>query len=324
MINKMKRVNLFFIAAFVAASSMLIVSCGDDPVDDPEVTVKVKYSDGQYDDNLGTNAEVVKDKGIDVTFSINFKQGTNKMSEIHITSTIQDIGTFAVWDTTKMQGGILNLKGGKVFDKTIKTTVGAVTEKFEFTMIDTKDNPYSFILTVVPSHIKNPPTTPVLPGSYSSSTVKLYGQSSNAGGSSYSLKLGRDVKLDEARSQPQTIDFMYYYGTTNKATISSPKDGQITDIFSSVSGWTKRNDTKFAQVTLPTGTSVPSNEQHDTWWSSIPAEADILLTKAADLKVNDVYAFKVEGDSKIRVFVVTATGTATASGNITLRIIEKN
>jgi len=319
MINKMKRVNSFLIAAFVAASAMFVTSCGnDDEVEDPEVTVKVTTSDKPtMTENVGANATVTRDEGIIVTFDIDFKQGTNKMSSISITSTVDGIGTFAVWDTTKMEGGMLNLKGGKTFSKSITTKVGKVTETFEFKMVDTKSNPSSFTLIVKPT----PSTDPEPPaGSYSSSTVKLYGQTSSAGGSSYSYQMGRDLKLTEAKSQSAVVDFMYYYGSTNEATISSPKDDQITQIFSSVSSWSVKNDTRFAKVD---GVSVPSDNSHDSWWSSVPAAADITATKATKLAPNDVYAFKT-ADGKVRVFVVTNIGVKSGAGDITLRIIEKN
>jgi len=323
MINKMKRVNSFLIAAFVAASALMVASCSDDDeVDDPAIAVKVTYSSAPtITETISANAVVTKDEGIGVKFDINFKQGTNKMSDIHISTTIDGIGTYAVWDTTGMEGGPLNFKGGKEFDKTISTTVGKATETFKFEMVDKRGNPSSFTLTVKPTEV----TTPPAPGSYNTSSVKLYGQGSNLGGSFYAYKMGRDIKISEANSQKGSIDFIFYNGSGTGETglvISSP------DKATAFSAWGKNganeNSTKFQKVT---GAS-PSKENADSWWDEWDAySSDLDLDKAIDLKVGEAYFFKnttkpANTGSKKLAFIVKSV-TAGNAGTVELTIIEK-
>jgi len=322
MINKMKRVNSFLIAAFVAASSMFIVSCGSDDVEDPDVTVKVTSSDKPtITENVGANAEVVRDEGVDIKFDIDFTQGTNKMSSISITSTVDGIGTFAVWDTTKMQGGILNWKGGKEFDKTIKTTVGKVKETFEFKMVDAKGNPSSFTLSVHPTLPAVVPT----PGSYITSVVTLYGQGSNAGGSFYSTTLGRVLKQKEAEDanvKTKAVDFIYYYTEAKGAVLSSPNSEGAKAIFSK---WGTSSD-RATKFTLTGITSVPlfnGNVVNDAWWTAVAENAGTWITGAemTQLINGNVYALQTK-EGKIYAINVTGITTGTA-GTITLKIVEK-
>ena len=110
---------------------------------------------------------------------------------------------------------------------------------------------------------------------------------------------------------------MYYYGVTNLATLASPNDATVTDIFSSGNGpasWSVRNDTRFAKVSLLSGTT----------WDAITTDAEILPLVAgiSDTRVNlltpgQIVAFKTvtgkQGLIKIESITGTGAGTITYS-----------
>jgi hypothetical protein len=158
-------------------------------------------------------------------------------------------------------------------------------------------------------------TDPIVTPTITVYTNKILGANSNTTiGSSFASIDGTIYNLADAKTNSNKVDFFYYYGATNKATLSAPSDVQAVDIFSSISTWGTKNATIFeastmtaaefdlvdaaSAITAPTGTG----------------------TKVAELAVGDVVAFQTAATSanpskkgliKVVAFETVNTGTMT-------------
>jgi len=327
MFNNMKRINLFMMAAIVAASAMF-VSCekDEDEILDPSVSVKATYG-AQSEKSLLDGEEITADLGTIVTFKITFNMGSNKLKEVHMKSTIGS-KVFNVLDSVGLDKGLFNT-GAKSIDFTYQTNVGLEEEKLTFQTIDTKDR--EDVFTVV---IKKPaPPTPKPGESYVVRTVVLLGGQSNATlGSFYSVSLGKVMTVGAATSQQGDVDFAYYYGATNKATIAAPANAQAQTMSygtTKMSSWNTKNNTGFFKSTNVK--DVDDEELFDAvdlFWAdgigtvdATPSDDGECKSHANDLAVGDLVFYKARA-IKGAFIVEKITGTS-ASGSIELKLIDK-
>ena len=60
--------------------------------------------------------------------------------------------------------------------------------------------------------------------------------------------------MDDAKTNSTLIDFLYYYGATNKASIAAPDDADAATVFNNANNglatWSTRNSTKFKTTAL--------------------------------------------------------------------------
>jgi len=326
----MKRVNFFLVAALVVASAMLFVSCSDD--DDPmppDVSVKYVLSSAPGTTNTAyINGEIEAEEGEIIDFTITFTQGSNKLRDVLITSLI-DNKTFQVLDTTGLDKGFLNLKGGKFLEWPYTTNVGKKQEKLTFLTRDSKENEAVFTLT-----IKAPEPPEPEPGDQFifRSIVLLGGQTNATAGSFYSVNLGKVLTVGAATSQSSYVDFAYYYGSNNKATIAAPgnSDAQTISYGSTrMSSWSTKNVTRFFKSTKLSVTDLEElNDALNSLWEdgmgtvdSEPSDAGACKSHANELAANELVFFKTAGGIKGAFVVEKVTGTQ--SGSIEITLIEK-
>jgi len=337
MINKMKRVNSFLIAAFVAASSMLVVSCSkdDDEVEDPTIKVTMKYKDGTKDvsENVGIGTTVSLPEGTDITFDIDFTMGTKPIKEVHIKSVI-DNKTFKILDSVDLDKGLFN-SGAKKLSYTYKTAVGKNAEKITFNLLDTANpsNESSADITV------SPPAAPAAPADrdyyYTVSSVTLLGQSQKAGTTTpycYDVKNGKVWDADAAKSQSDLIDLVYYYGSNNKATICSPSNADVigTNGFTKIKAFPTKNTTIVGVFTPESTATVKwdSDANIDAWVgettaAGVEAKIDAITGDAVtqlETQAGAVLAFKTKAGT--RGFIVGITVSGNATGSISFKILE--
>ncbi|MBN1132001.1 MAG: hypothetical protein JXR52_02785 [Bacteroidales bacterium] len=127
-------------------------------------------------------------------------------------------------------------------------------------------------------------------------TQTLGSHQSNTG-SSFASTNGQVYSLAEAKANATLIDFMYFYGATNLATLAAPDDPDITSVFFSADGpesWTTRNSTRFIKTNL---TTAQFDEVADDLLIVANAEA-ANLTKVNELEANDVIAFVTDSDKE--------------------------
>jgi len=138
----------------------------------------------------------------------------------------------------------------------------------------------------------------------------------------FSANLGRTVTEDEvnASAEPSSIDidFGYYYGETNQATIASPNAYNLAGI--DISDWNTRNATEFKLTTIT-----------DEEYLSLTTSADLAAAwdrednisegeTIANLAVGDVVAFQLDTENKdglYGVFKVMNIEPGTETNNYT-------
>jgi hypothetical protein len=152
-------------------------------------------------------------------------------------------------------------------------------------------------------------------------TAKLLGgQDNTTAGSFYATEGDGTVYMQaDAKSNSAKVDFLYFYGATNQATIASPKDAGAQDIYdnstSGIQTWSTTNDTKFKETTLT------ATDFNNATYASINTAAEGASATKSNLLVNGkVFAFVTAGGKRGLILVNTISGTQTGSIDITVKV----
>lgn len=156
----------------------------------------------------------------------------------------------------------------------------------------------------------------VIPGGNAINTFNniILGSYNHTTGSFCASFDGGVYTISTAKANQSLIDFLYYYGATNKATIAAPNDvdaGTITTL--GLSTWTTKNATTFKKVT---NTIDWANVVDDVVIEEETASG-VTETAITDLSDNDVLAFisttGKKGLIKINTIVIGDNGTVDLS-----------
>lgn len=155
-------------------------------------------------------------------------------------------------------------------------------------------------------------------GPIESRTAIMFGAQNNGSvGSSYAVGEDMVYKVADAKTNAAKVDFIYYYGATNKSTIASPSDATVEQfsIFD-VTNWAKRNMTHFGATTMSSADfDAITND------AEIVAETqNITNTKANMLAVGNVVAFETEDGIKGLFRVEEINGTDAGSIKINIKM----
>jgi len=191
-----------------------------------------------------------------------------------------------------------------------------VTIKYNTKVTDKNDKSTNREITI--TFTKKPSVTPPAEYDYTK-TAELGFNAHKTLGSSYSVSENKVYLLAAAKAASDKIDFICYYGNSNKATVGAPADADSKTMFSDatngIAKWTKANSTKF--YVLPAGTD---GYKAGDWWDANIDKATTDL-KAKQLGVGSVVIFQTEGGTK-GAFVVDACGTSN-TGSIKITLISK-
>jgi len=294
----MKKLNFLF-AILLMASVPFFTSCTDDETTDKDPTINLQGGSGF------TSTDVTLKAGEAMKVGINaFSNSTSKakLVKFKVVRTYNNV-PFTALDST--------LSSTDAFNITLSTFAypAAGKERFTFTVTD-KDGYTAEAAFEV---------TTTAGGPIKEFKQKVLGSYDNSSyGSSFASADGTVYTLSQAKANAAKVDWMYYYGATNLATIASPNDATVTSIFSSADGpasWSVRNDTKFAKVTLPAGVT----------WDNITTDAEIVplatgasATKVTTLSVGQIVSFKTVTGKMGLIKVETITGTG--AGTITYSV----
>ena len=309
----MKKISSVMIAAFVAMSATF-VSCTDDdddnPFADPSIEVKLTPGGGSSIDLTKSQTLDAYETGERLDFAIRFKMGDDKLTSIKIVAKIGS-DSFTEVDSTLNEGWLNS--GDRQLDYKYGTSVGNNEKTITFSTIDRKNRSESFSVTIKPK------TGSEQSGNFSIGRATLMGAHQNtAYGSFYSVEMGEVFMLGSAGTNQAKIDFAYFYGAQNKATIGAPDNDQVQIMFSSVKNWSTKNDTKFHLVQT---TSLDVANMDVAWYDAEIAKATT-NTLANDLEKGKVIAYKTKG-GKSGMFEVESLTTG-ATGTITIKLITKN
>ena len=171
-----------------------------------------------------------------------------------------------------------------------ESEVGELT----FTII-AKDNKGADNFAQVKITIKKQPAeiesfTAVLMGSYNDANL----------GSFFSTVTGEVYKITPAGANSALVDFAYFYGSTNEATISAPDNDDVFGtgdgkVFGPVTSWATRQETRFTKI----------NAENLTVAEFDAAENDEIITENEAKELSKMVNTLQDGDL---VFFVTADG----------------
>ena len=195
------------------------------------------------------------------------------------------------------------------YDVTDTTMKVAGSKKLSFKVTDAKSQSQEISLTI---------TTAAASGPINTFSMKIMGAQSSSTGSSFASIDGTVYSLANAKTNYLKVDWLYFYGATNFATLASPDDADAISVFNDptngLATWTTRNPTKFKKVTA----SID--------WNSITTDGTILTqtssgvteTKINSLAANDILAFITASGKKGMIKVESINGTD--AGTITISV----
>jgi predicted transcriptional regulator len=120
--------------------------------------------------------------------------------------------------------------------------------------------------------------------------------------------------MTDATANQNKVDFVYFYGATNLATLASPSDTDAQTIFTAIADWTTINATKLGATTL----TATEFDAIDDDAEIVIAATGLTATKANTLEVGDVIAFETASTSAnaskkglLKVVAITPENTGT-------------
>ena len=311
----MKRVSVVLIAAFVAASAML-VSCGEDTEEDnPQIEVRIgggaPVSNGdEFEEEVGTMLSI----------SIKFTMGKNPLANVKMYSKFGARPEALVLDSV-LNSGIFSKGSKDDIDFTYPTNIGLDNEVLRFEAEDSKGRLNSFTLTLKPKAPELPPAGP--DPVYFAGGVTTFGAQAHATmGSFYSVNEGKVYLIAGAKASANLIDFAYYH--ISGAFLAGPNDAGTNygSGASNLGTWSKKNVTRFKK--LKGGATISNanlvNIEKDEWDDAM-GEVGAADPKTEALAQNDVYVFKTEGGKEGAFIVTNITGTT--SGTLSIRFISE-
>ncbi len=148
-------------------------------------------------------------------------------------------------------------------------------------------------------------------------TATLGAQSATPG-SFFASSTGNIYTMGTSTANQAVIDFIYYYGSANFATICAPNDETVTGVsgdFTWTQAWTTKNATKF-------GTSAVTVAQFDAMTddATISTIGTLTDTKLTNVQNGSLYAFTTAAGKKGLIKVTALTTGATGEISISVKV----
>jgi hypothetical protein len=265
-----------------------------------------------------------EDEPQDLNPTINFKGGAGYVSQDATLETLEafTIGITAQANATS-QKNLSNLKITRTFDNqvwfewdsaidvnfySIDVNFLALnvegTERVEFTITDKDGEQAKISLNI---------TTESAAGPINFYTQKILGSYQSATGSSFASIDGTVYNLADAKANADKIDWLYFYGATNAATLAAPDDDDAADVFNDATNglqtWSVLNDTRFKKVS----TAIDWDAVTDDTIIVQETTDGVDQTKINQIAVGDILGFVAangkHGLIKIDNIVAGADGT---------------
>ena len=282
---KFMRLNTLFLLLAMFSFTVFTACNNDDDNGEPEVnkpTIKF-FGSGDF---IANDATV--NAGDTVKFSWQVSKGDNDLKRFAITGGPQG-GT--IFDSSNLSKN----NDSEYEDEFMIVINQSGDHKFTFEAWDDEDNKTSKSITITVRQNDQ----------LNSYSAVLMGAQNNANNGSFYATSQDSVYFATGfnKQNDQYIDFIYYHGQTNKATIAAPSDGTV-EAFSAydVQSWDDRNNTKFLALD-PQNVSF-SNFQKESDINQYRATLESTNnTKANQLSSSDIYAF-LTANGKIGAFSV--------------------
>ncbi|MGE5425291.1 MAG: hypothetical protein ACM3N9_07990 [Syntrophothermus sp.] len=257
--------------------------------------------------------------------NINFIGGSGYISSDQTIAqgTPYKIGVNASSNTTS-NAKLTKLTITKVYNnspQTWDTTLNTNTINFSFTDTATQVGATKWYVKVTDKdnqtkEISLTITTTAAAGEINTFTQKILGAQGSTTGSSFASIDGTIYNLNDAKLNSAKIDWMYYYGATNLATLAAPSDPSAAEVFNGTNGpatWSTRNATKFKDVTGQVDFATVTDDS-----KIVQMATGATATVLPHLSNDKVLAFIAANGKMGLIQVVTITGTS--GGSITLNV----
>ena len=304
----MKKFRNYYLSVLAIASLGFMTSCGDDDEIEPEERPTIEFIGGSGFTSGDRTVLVL----IGFCASRWAKSGESDTNLERFTIKVAVNGATAstVFDTTDLKGESFEytvryftqgIAGTSVLTYTIEDNKGRTTDK-SYTITTTSANSGAAINTF---------------------STQLFGSANNPNPSFFATSTGTRYYRNTAPQNASKIDFVYFHGATNAATIAAPNDdsfgtgaNQISSL--NVHTWSKRNATTFKETALTASA-----------FDAITTDAGITTNYAAGTNTNptsrattladgDVIAFKTEAGKQGLIKVIHVDGTT--NGTITIDV----
>ena len=295
----MKQTKLI-LGLFAIALLGFFTACEDDPNTDPAPPVitldgATGYIAGDAEVNAGSEFK------IKVTATPNATSNA-KLTNLSVVRTFNNVSTTAI-DTALDKATSFSVE----ITLQAQDVVGA--ERIVITIEDKDGETAEKVLNITYVEAPSPLT---------SFTAVLLGAQTATQGSALDADLGQVYNKTDAATNSALIDIIYYYGSTNNATLTAPDDETIdgtgASSFDYAAGWATNNATRFNSNPGMTAAQFDAATD-DTKLKDIETFSD---SKIVQLAVDDVIAFKTAEGKKGLIKVVSIDGEG--SGTITLDV----
>lgn len=289
---------LYFMGAFVLATSLFLTSCteDEDPTDLPP-SISFVVEDGFISGN--TTLTVNTPFGVKLLAVAN-ATSASKIASIEINRIYNNQ---TIWDTT------LNYN-----DATVNLTVNFIAlanagvENIEFLATDKDGQTDKINLQITTEEPAGGPInlweTRTL-GSWNNLTI----------GSSFGSINGNVYMLDEAFANQALIDFIYWWGASTDATIGAPNDANAALVFNTgtfqLNNWTTRNATMFKTTTVNPAAFDAINDATECIDIATDADQTRIGTLAADQVIAFVTVTNKHGLIKVKSIETGSAGSIT-------------
>jgi hypothetical protein len=247
----------------------------------------------------------------DVTLNIkeSFKVGITAFSNASSASKLVKFTVTRVFNNQPFsQDSVINTNS---FSITIlanaNINVGQEAWYFKVTDKDGQTKEISFtITTVVPS------------GPINTFSMKIMGAQQSSTGSSFASIDGSVYSLADAKTNAAKVDWLYFYGATNFATLAAPDDAAAATIFTDPTNglqtWAVKNNTRFKLVT----DVIDWNSITDDAIIKAQTASGVTNTKINNLAVNNILSFIASSGKLGMIKVESISGTS--DGTITISV----
>jgi hypothetical protein len=284
----MRKLN--YLLGLIILTGLVFASCSKDEDPNPPT---INFKGGTH---VGTGMEYIDG---DVTLSVasQFMVGITASSasdanlkNIKVVRDFENVITITQFDSTFNASNF-------AIDIIFLAYPTAGTEVWTFTATDKNDKQTSISFTI---------TTEEISSGIIEYNDKLLGSHQSSNGSSFASFDGSVYSLADAKANADKVDFLYFYGATNLATIAAPDDATAATVFfdatNGLQTWSVLNNTRF------TLTDMTPEEYNGVLNSAslivIVNNANPTESKVNQLAVDDVVAFKTAA-GKYGMFIVT-------------------
>jgi hypothetical protein len=301
----MKKLS-YLLGLLVVAGIMFSACSKDEENTDPPSLV---FLGGEYEPGKDrVDGDVTLTVGTEFVFGITASKVSDQdLRKIEIRRIFENVSNILFVDSTINTASI-------TFDIQVFAWTSPGTEDFVVTVYDKADKSSTISFTVT--------TEPAAPN-ITTYEDKILGSYESTTGSSFASIDGTVYTLADAINNAEAIDFMYFYGTTNLATLAAPDDDAAADVFDSepngLQNWSVLNATRFKETTLNSAAfdAITSSSQLVPV-CILPTPPD--QSRINNLAIGDVLAFETAGEHYGLIRIDAITGEAAGTIEITVKV----